>query len=94
MPLTVSCFSKIQIGFTFLVPAHPGSPGQRAVKRVCVCVCLFILQENDASPGVVSTCADNLHKVKGLWNPAYLVLNFWPSAKAFQDVCASGINRL
>ena len=28
-PLTVSCFSKIQIGFTFLVPAHPGSPGQR-----------------------------------------------------------------
>jgi len=27
LPLTVSCFSKIQIGFTFLVPAHPGSPG-------------------------------------------------------------------
>jgi len=37
LPLTVSCFSKIQIGFTFLVPAHLGSPGQRAVKRVCVC---------------------------------------------------------
>ena len=37
-PLTVSCFSKIQIGFTFLVPAHPGSPGKKAVKRVCVCV--------------------------------------------------------
>ena len=36
--LTVSCFSKIQICFTFLVPAHPGGPGQRAVKRVCVCV--------------------------------------------------------
>ena len=36
--LTVSCFSKIQIGFTFLVPAHPVSPGQRAVKWVCVCV--------------------------------------------------------
>jgi len=33
LPLTVSCFSKIQIGFAFLVPAHPGSPGQRAVKR-------------------------------------------------------------
>ena len=28
LPLTVSCFSKIQIGFTFLVPAHLGSPGQ------------------------------------------------------------------
>ena len=26
LPFTVSCFSKIQIGFTFLVPAHPGSP--------------------------------------------------------------------
>jgi len=36
--LTVSCFSKIQIGFTFLVPAHLGSPGKRAVKWVCVCV--------------------------------------------------------
>jgi len=40
LPLTVSCFSKIQIGFTFLVPAHPGSAGKRAVKRVCVCVCV------------------------------------------------------
>ena len=39
LPLTVSCFSKIQIGFTFLVPAYPGSLGKRAVKRVCVCVC-------------------------------------------------------
>jgi len=41
LPLTVSCFSKVQIGFAFLVPAHPGSPGQRAVKRVCVCVCVY-----------------------------------------------------
>ena len=39
LPLTVSCFSKIQIGFTFLVPAHLGRPGKRAVKWVCVCVC-------------------------------------------------------
>ena len=38
--LTVSCFSKIQIGFTFLVPAHLGSPGQKAVKCVCVCACV------------------------------------------------------
>ena len=38
LPLTVSCFSKIQVGFTFLVLAHPGSPGQRSVKWVCVCV--------------------------------------------------------
>ena len=40
LPLTVSCFSKIQIGFTFLVPAHLVNPGKRAVKRVCVCVCV------------------------------------------------------
>ena len=40
LPLTVSYFSKIQIGFTFQVPAHLGSPGKRAVKRVCVCVCV------------------------------------------------------
>jgi len=34
LPPTFSCFSKVQIGFTFLAPAHLGSPGQRAVKRV------------------------------------------------------------
>ena len=48
LPLTVFCFSKIQIGFTFLVPAHPGSPGQRVVKLVCVLHCylkmIFLLQ--------------------------------------------------
>ena len=38
LPLTVCCLSKIEIGFTFLVLAHPGSPGKMAVKRVCVCV--------------------------------------------------------
>ena len=40
LPLTVSWFSKIRTGFTFLVPAHLGSPGKRAVKCVCVCVCV------------------------------------------------------
>ena len=38
LPLTVSCFSKIQIGFTFLVLAHLDSPGQRAVEWVYVCM--------------------------------------------------------
>jgi len=42
LPLTVSCFSKIQIGFTFLVLAHLDSPIKRAVKRVCVCVCVTV----------------------------------------------------
>ena len=42
LPLIVSCSTKIQIGFTFLVSAHLGSPRKRAVKRVCVraCVCV------------------------------------------------------
>jgi len=35
LPLTVSCSSKIQIGFTFLVPAYPGCPGKEAVKWLC-----------------------------------------------------------
>ena len=39
LALTVSCFNKIQIGFTFLVPAHPGSPG---CVCVCVCDCVFL----------------------------------------------------
>jgi len=37
LPLTVSCFSKIQIDFTLLVPAHPGSPGRRPLNG-CECV--------------------------------------------------------
>jgi len=40
LPLTASCSSKIQIGFTFLVPAHLGSPGLRAVNQLCVCLCV------------------------------------------------------
>jgi len=42
LSLTGSCFSKIQIGFSFLVPAHLGSPGKRAVKRRCVSVCGYL----------------------------------------------------
>ena len=48
LPLTVSCFSKIQIGFTFLVPAHLGSPGKGPLNG-CVCrVVLFILPVSGA----------------------------------------------
>ena len=55
LPPSVSCFSKIQIVFTFLVLAHLGSPGQRAVKRVCVCFGMkwfFVsaLQHNSMEP--------------------------------------------
>ena len=66
LPLTVSCSSKIHIGVTFLVPAHPGSPGQRAVKWVCVCVCIknrsskqvayesFLIVRSTAKTGLLS----------------------------------------
>ena len=58
LPLTVSCFSKIQIGFTFLVLAHLGSPRQRALKR-CVCVHVLVYVTN-----MVFQWAD---KFKGSW---------------------------
>ena len=40
LPLTVSCFSKIQIGLTFLVPAHLGNP-EKGPLNACVRACLF-----------------------------------------------------
>ena len=43
LPLTVSCFSKIQFGFAFLVPAHLGSPGKWPLNG-CVCVCIHLRQ--------------------------------------------------
>ena len=58
LPLTVSCFSKIHIGFTFLVPAYPGSPGQRAVKRVYVCVCVCVCVTSVLNDTVVVLCVD------------------------------------
>jgi len=45
LPLAVSCFSKIQIGFAFLVPANPGGPDKMAVKWVCVCVIHVMLRK-------------------------------------------------
>jgi len=49
LPLTVSCFSEIQSGFVFLVSAQPGSPGKRAVKRVCVCAGMIERADDEAS---------------------------------------------
>jgi len=63
LPLTVSCCSKIQTSFTFLVPAHPGSPGKRVVKRVCVCVLLIYLHSvtRDYDVHWLYTDADGMH---------------------------------
>ena len=69
LPLTVSCLSKIQIGFTFLVLAHLGSPGKRAVKRVCVCVCYI-------TKCMVLRCARNCHALghRGLTSSFFIPL--------------------
>ena len=56
LELTVSCFSKIQIGFTFLVPAHPGSPGKKAVKRVMK----FTVAQNTQTARQMTVLQNNL----------------------------------
>ena len=49
LPLTISCSSKSRLvflaGFTFLVPAHLGGPGQnpREPSNSCVCMCVFLI---------------------------------------------------
>ena len=67
LPLTVSCFSKIQIGFTFLVPAHPGSLGKRPLNgcvHACVRVFFLILvyYYHSCSIVCVCVCACVLHR--------------------------------
>jgi len=58
LPLTVSRFSKIQIRFTFLVPAYPGSPGKKADKRACMCVCVTLTVPMAAC--YISGCIDEV----------------------------------
>jgi len=72
LPLTVSCFSKIQIGFTFLVPSHPGSPGQRAAKQMCVCVCLSIKKRDCTWLSWYSKCA--VHVFCDLQHCIYMIV--------------------
>ena len=66
LPLTVSCFSKIQVGFTFLVEAHLGSPGKGPLNR-CVCVCgnfyktaVSIQKNSQIQPYFIAKTAINL----------------------------------
>ena len=61
LPLTVSCCSEIQIGFTVLVPAHPGSPGKRAIKQVCVCVCVTGRTANTSGTYLQHVWSTNAH---------------------------------
>jgi len=45
LPLTVSCFSKIQIGFTFLVLAHRAIP-EKGPLNGCVCVTNILITDD------------------------------------------------
>jgi len=70
LPLTVSCFSKIQIGFTFLVPAHLGSPGKGPLNGcVCVCVTCHIAL---LSLSLCSLCADGKRLERALMGFAFI----------------------
>ena len=61
LPLTVFCFSKIQIGFAYLVLANPGSPGKRPLNG-CVCVCVCVVLETVNSAYIVLYCKNMLNK--------------------------------
>ena len=80
LPLTVSCFSRIQISFTFLVPAHPGSPGKRAVKRVC----RRELSRRRLLPAV-SPAAGHLTTPTAAWLPG-LCENFRPTTSESSSI--------
>ena len=81
LPLTVSCFSKIQIVFPFLVTAHPSSSGKRAAKRVCVCVVEHESEKLDAKQSPTEAHAARLSP-----SPSpYLLLYFDAAGRFKQD---------
>jgi len=87
LPLTVSCFSEIHIGFTFLVPAQPGSPGKMAVKRARVCVCVFY-----RNASLYSGCVTTIQCAGVKDNDLYLdVLTAVRHAELHQNVCANAV---
>ena len=74
LPFTVSCFSKIQIGFTFLVPTHLGSPGKRAAKWVCVCVYVKLSLLIGSMNAIAPMCSELFLLSYGATNLACLAL--------------------
>jgi len=78
---TVSCFSKIQIGFTILVLAYLDSPRQRAVKLECMCVmCVYCMSEikYNKCKGSVA-CANCLWRNKHVGGPSVSLCMTWQS---------------
>jgi len=74
LPLTVSCFSKIQIDFTFLVLAHLGSRGKRAIKRGGVSCAYTVakIATVKISFGYLMECTDTKRNVR--MNKLYQIL--------------------
>jgi len=68
LPLTVSCFSKIQTGFTFLVPADLSSPGKGPLNG-CVCVCvpveLLTMSHTDYRPTLSKFDSEHISRPTG-----------------------------
>ena len=95
LPLTVSCFSKIQTGFTVLVPAQPGIPGQRAVKRVRVSVRVCFRAVYARAVGDPASVRRDADLVPPLWHdhasrggtPRHVVPRTAQSTQAARHVC-------
>jgi len=68
LPLTDPYFSRIQIGFTFLVSAHLGSPGQRAVKRLCARVRACVRVYYQSTKAKVTPWSVDLAEGSDCWN--------------------------
>jgi len=65
LPLTVSCSSKIQIGFTFLVPAHLGSPGKGPLNG-CACVRACVITLFRKNVYLFKTQSEAMYVITGL----------------------------
>jgi len=88
LPLTVSCFSGIQIGFIFLVPAHLGIPGKRAVKRVCVCVHVITVLCRYYEDFKITSGTSNLTKI---YVEASIACNICPCFLTILCICSQHV---
>ena len=88
LPLTVSCFTNIQIGFTFLVLAHPGSSEQRAIKRVCVCVSFLKTKQDGCEQELPVICASNVSPYEILHLHAHAYICSWHRTPFWFTFCS------
>ena len=93
LPLTVSCFSKIQTGFTFLVPAHLDSHRKRAVKQVCVCICLYCCMSAEQWV-VLSANQMLLHRLLCHWQEQLQRMSSWMKGVCRTWLAQTTVSRL